>query len=265
MSRPLLIAHRGGLEQAGENSLAAFAGAIDGGADGLELDLQLSAGGELVVRHDPLGEDEDVSALPRLAEVLDLVAAGRPEMRIVVDLKASPWTETGAARGQALIERAAPLLRAHVRPDRIVLGSFAWDALDHARAVLPGFATAYHTMAARWLAGLSERQTGVRDARDYLAYAETWRQGRGPGFEALSWLELFQAGGGRIWSCQHRDLTALAIERARALGLAVWTWTVNTEADLRRVLDLGVDAVTTDRPQAMLRLMDSLQMETRHD
>jgi glycerophosphoryl diester phosphodiesterase len=264
MSRPLLIAHRGGLEQAPENTMAAFAAAIAGGADGLELDLQLSSRGVLVVRHDPLGEDDDLAALPRLAEVLDLVATRRPDMRIVVDVKASPWSQGGADHGRTLIERAAPLLRAHPAPERIVLGSFAWDVLDHARAVAPEFATAYHTMAARWLAGLTEQQTGVRDRRDYLAYAEAWRQDKGPGFEALSWLDLLKAAGGRIWSCQHRDLTRAAVSHAHALGLAVWTWTVNTEDDLRRVLALGVDAITTDRPQAMLNQMDSMETETRH-
>jgi len=54
MRRPILIAHRGGLEHAAENSLEAFAAAIAGGVDGFELDLQLARGGQLVVRHDVL-------------------------------------------------------------------------------------------------------------------------------------------------------------------------------------------------------------------
>jgi hypothetical protein len=46
----------------------------------------------------------------------------------------------------------------------------------------------------------------------------------------------------------HLDLTATAVARAREIGLAVWVWTVNTETDLRRVLD---------RPDEMLRFFES--------
>jgi len=249
MRRPILIAHRGGLEHAAENSLEAFAAAIAGGVDGFELDLQLARGGQLVVRHDVLPPDADPSAWPSLGDVLALAAERRPDIRIVIDLKGAPWTEGGKARAKALIDQASPLLKAYPRTDRLVLGSFDWDALDYAGEVLPTIARAHHTMAVRWLAGLSQAQTAISDPRDYLAYLEAWRQARGPGFEGLS----------------HLDLTAAAVAKARDLGLAVWTWTVNTEDDLRRVLALGVDAVTTDRPDQMLRFLDSQPLEARHD
>lgn len=51
-SRPLIIAHRGASAVAPENTLAAFAQAIDQGADGIEFDIQLSADGIPVVIHD---------------------------------------------------------------------------------------------------------------------------------------------------------------------------------------------------------------------
>ena len=44
-------------------------------------------------------------------------------------------------------------------------------------------------------------------------------------------------------------------ELARTLGLEVWTWTVNGPADFARVLDLGIDAVTTDRPEHALNYL----------
>lgn len=251
-----IIAHRGGLEHASENTLAAFASAIDLGADGLELDLQLLDDGSLVVRHDMLAADPAAGDLPRLDQVLELVSRRRPAMRIVIDVKATPWVVGAEGLGQILMDRLAPHLRAYPRPDRIVLASFDWTALEYAQTILPDIPTAFHTMAARWLAGLPEHQTGVADVRDYLAYVEGWRQARGPGMEALSALAAIRDAGGRIWSCLHRDLTAEAVAHARGLGLQVWTWTVNAEDDLARVLALGVDAVTTDRPEHLLSLFD---------
>ena len=53
-SRPLVFAHRGGCALGPENTLAAFDLGIAAGADGLELDVHLSADGVLVVHHDDL-------------------------------------------------------------------------------------------------------------------------------------------------------------------------------------------------------------------
>ena len=50
--RPLIIAHRGLTSAAAENTVAAFRGAVEAGADGVELDVRLSRDGEVVVLHD---------------------------------------------------------------------------------------------------------------------------------------------------------------------------------------------------------------------
>ncbi len=252
MSRPLVIAHRGGAALAPENTLPAFARALAAAVDGIELDLQLGADGDLVVTHDLLDPGEAVAGAPRLIEVLDLVARTRPEATIVIDLKSAPWRPGEQDPGRRLIDAAATALDAYPRPDRLVLAAFDWSALEHARRRLPALATAFHTMASRWLEGLSPKQTGLADPRDLLAHLEAWRQSRGPGMEALSPLEMMRDAGAAIWSCQHRDLTAGAVAKARALKLEVWCWTVNTEADLVRVLELGVDAVTTDWPDHVI-------------
>ena len=52
-SRPLVFAHRGGRALAPENTMPAFDAGLAAGADGLELDVQLSSDGEVVVCHDP--------------------------------------------------------------------------------------------------------------------------------------------------------------------------------------------------------------------
>ena len=51
--RPLIFAHRGACKVAPENTLPAFQAALDLGADGIELDVQFSSDGKLVVLHNP--------------------------------------------------------------------------------------------------------------------------------------------------------------------------------------------------------------------
>lgn len=250
--RPLIIGHRGAAGLAPENTLAAFETAIALGADGIELDLQLTAEGELLVRHDIFADAPPAEPPPTLKDILELVGAQSPGMRIVIDLKSTPWSLERAHSGPDLVDAVAPHLAAYAHPERVVLASFDWDAAEHAGRAAPACGRAFHSMAAHWLDHITPAQSGVADRRDLLAYLEGWRQARGPGTEALAPLDLIRAAGGTIWSCHHRDLTAGAAAKARALGLQVWTWTVNTEADLRRVLDIGVDAVTTDHPDRVI-------------
>ena len=84
MPRPEIIAHRGASRERPENTLPAFARAIELGADGVELDVHLHADGLLRVHHDPRPPTRAAADSPRprgapppvLDEVLALLAAG---------------------------------------------------------------------------------------------------------------------------------------------------------------------------------------------
>ena len=54
----------------------------------------------------------------------------------------------------------------------------------------------------------------------------------------------------------HAMLDEDAVARARARGLALTAWTPNDESELRRVVALGVDIITTDHPDLALRIRD---------
>jgi glycerophosphoryl diester phosphodiesterase len=265
VTRPLVVGHRGAAGLLPENTLAGFEKAIAVGADGIELDLQLDGDGQLRVRHDIVPDGAGAEPPPTLAAILGLVAARAPRMTIFIDLKATPWAARDQARGIRLVDAAAPLLARHAHPGRIVLASFDWDALEHARRTLPACRLAFHSMATRWLDHLTPAQSGVDHPRDFLAYMEGWRQARGPGVEGLSSLELIRAAGGAIWSCHHRDLTPAAAAKAREVGLAIWAWTVNAEADLQRVLRIGVAGVITDYPDRILNVLNTMDWETPDD
>jgi glycerophosphoryl diester phosphodiesterase len=52
----------------------------------------------------------------------------------------------------------------------------------------------------------------------------------------------------------HRAIDAAAVAAARAAGLGLGAWTVNTESDLRRMIDQGIDILISDRPDLARRL-----------
>ena len=69
---------------------------------------------------------------------------------------------------------------------------------------------------------------------------------------------LIKAAGGAIWSPYHRDLSAAALAEARQLGLRVVVWTVNKEADMTRLIDIGVDGIITDYPDRLRQVLKQM-------
>jgi glycerophosphoryl diester phosphodiesterase len=124
VARPILVCHRGASALAPENSLDAFRLAMDHGVDYSELDVRVSRDGELVVAHDPPADATAERALPRLAEVFDLV---RGRMGIYVELKGDG---TGAALADLVHGGAA-------RDVALIAGSFRHALVTELRAAAP--------------------------------------------------------------------------------------------------------------------------------
>src|SRR5262249_55863317 len=130
-SRPLAFAHRGGAALAPENTLAAFEKAAALGADGLEMDVQFSRDGVVVVHHDrtldrttvlrgPVADrtarELAAASVPILADVL----ARHGDMRIIVELKVN---------AAELADAVVDVVRGAGAVDRVCIGSFGRRAL----------------------------------------------------------------------------------------------------------------------------------------
>ena len=65
-------------------------------------------------------------------------------------------------------------------------------------------------------------------------------------------------------SIEQTMLTLEAAREARRRGLGPYTWTVNEEDEMRRVLDCGVAGIITDYPDRLLRVLDEIERNSRH-
>jgi glycerophosphoryl diester phosphodiesterase len=227
-ARPLVFAHRGGGALAPENTIAAFDNGLALGADGLELDVHLSRDGRVVVHHDRT-LDRTTTLRGRVAErdAGELAAAGVPSLgavlarfrtRIIVELKLND-----PRLGRAVVSD----VRAAAAADRVCVGSFGRRVLRAVRALAPDIATSAAREEVRWALYRSWCGWPVRHAR----YA---------GFQVPE-----RAGVTRVVSPRF-------VAQAHRAGLAVQVWTVDTEADARRLLAWGVDALITDRPDIIV-------------
>ena len=232
--RPLVYAHRGGAALADENTLAAFANGVALGADGIELDVHASKDGRIVVHHDStLDRTTTLRGPIRERTAAELAQVGVPELRtvlracrdvrVIVEVKVND-----PAFGRMVVQQ----LRELDAIDRVCVGGFPRAVLRAVRDAEPALATS----AAREEVRLALYRSWLR-----------WPMTRTPwvGYQVP---EL--AGTPRVVSPRF-------IADAHRAGLGVQVWTVNDEAQARRLLDWGVDALITDRPDLMVPLVQA--------
>jgi glycerophosphoryl diester phosphodiesterase len=248
--RPLVFAHRGGCALGPENTIAAFDLGVQAGADGLELDVHLSADGIPVVHHDvtldrTTPEHGQVSArtaaelarvdaghhfgdggtypfrnqgvgIPSLSDVL----ARYRDVPIIIEMKVD-----SADMGEAV----ARVVRAAGAVDRVCAAGYGPRSAAAARAALPEMAC-------------SACHPEVR-----LAVYRTWAYWR---------VKRPRYGGYQVPETNGalRIVSPRFIRYAHQEGLRVHVWTVDLEDDMRRLLDWGVDGLISNRPDVAVRV-----------
>jgi glycerophosphoryl diester phosphodiesterase len=222
-----IIAHRGAAGRAPENTLVAVRRAIDDGTDWIEIDVQETADGAVIVTHDsdfmqlagvPLkvwdGSLERIRQIdvgrwfspefagervPTLAEVL---ASARGRARVVIELKYY-------GHNQALERRVVDIVEAAGMGDRIAIMSLDFRGVQKLRRLRP-----------QWMTGLLMAR-GVGDFTrldvDFLAVNRAMVSGR-------------------------------LVRAVHAAGKRIYVWTVNDPVTLSSLMSAGVDGVITDEP-----------------
>lgn len=231
-----ILGHRGASADFAENTLPAMLGAAEQGADGVELDVQQCASGELVVCHD---------------EVLDRLTGKRWQ------LIRKTWPELRA------LDVGTPIGFA---PARMPLLSEVFDVLP--RSMLVNIEIKCDVLddlglSAKVGAFVTERGVGhrafissfnplclVRLARAYPALKRGLLidPGKAWGPQAWGWLPVTAKTSVHPHFSQ---CTQARVERWHALGLEVAVWTVDEVNEAKRLRALGVDYVITNRPGAL--------------
>ncbi len=257
--RPQVVAHRGASHENAEHTLGAYLQALEQGADALECDVRLTADGHLVCVHDRdlrrTASSKGVVSAMELADLdqLDFAAWKNPwadfddeapdrdpDRDGVLTLRRLLETVAGYERPvQLAIETKHPTRYAGLVERKLVemLEEFGWTGADAPLRVM-----SFSYVALQRVQRLAPDLPLVM----LVEHARHWPVLRplvdddwivGPGIATL------------------RRHPAFA-RRLADSGRGVHVWTVNTESDLRTCLDLGVEAVITDRPRYVLDLLD---------
>jgi glycerophosphoryl diester phosphodiesterase len=277
-----------------ENTLAGFAKALEIGVTTLETDLSVTRDGAIVLSHDQalnadivrgpdgawlagpgpairsltlaeLGRFDvgrirpgtryaqqfalqtpvDGARIPTLADLFALARASGKSPRFNLETKLSPDEPGEAPDPETFARLVVEAVRAADMTGRTTIQSFDWRTLRSARKLAPEIATVCLTSART----LGDRPDG--EGRR----PSPWLAGLDPRDYAGSVPRLVAAAGCGTWSPNFREISAASVEEAHRLGLEVVAWTVNAEADMGYVIELGVDGLITDYPDRARRVM----------
>lgn len=281
-----LQAHRGGRALWPENTLPAFEKALDLGVDTLELDTGLTRDGTLIIAHERhvdtnLARDGagkwvegpqptwhsltlaqvqtydvgrirpdsayakrfarqqsiDGTRVPTLAALFDLVKRkGDSKVRFNIETKIDPTAPADTVDPESFAKALVKEVRDAGLEGRVTIQSFDWRTLQVVHQIAPAISTAYLTI-------IDPEESNVS-----MTGTSPWTAGFDPAKHGGSLPAAIKAAGGTIWSPYHVNLTPELVKEAQALGLKVLPWTVNDEADMKRLIGWGVDGLITDDP-----------------
>jgi glycerophosphoryl diester phosphodiesterase len=246
-----LGAHRGGAALAPENTLEAFRQAVDAwGADLLEMDVRVTADGELVVIHDATVERTTEGAGP----VAELTWAELRRLDAGFRFRDATGEASFAGRG-VRVPRFEDVLTALPRARLNVEAK-----CREAAGPLVDIVLAHH--AAHRVLVAAEHEPNRRAARRYpgpwgasrAQLRPFWMLHRVPWLGALytprvDVLQVPVSWKGRV------IVTRRFVEEAHRRNLPVHVWVVDEPAEMRRLLALGVDSIQSDRPDLLARVL----------
>lgn len=222
-----IIAHRGSSLAAPENTLKAFQLGIDEGATAIELDVQRTIDGKIVVMHDadlkrvsasPLVVQQstfdeiravkvDGQPIPTLDEVIDLT---KDRVGLLVELKSL------GGDGQSLVEGVVEVLRRRDMLTQANVMSFVYEEALAVKQLEPRLRVGF--LATARIGDLTRLEV------DFLAVS------RGQATDAL-------------------------VATAHARGRQVYVWTINERRDMELLLDRGVDSIITKKPALLVEIL----------
>ena len=252
-----MIAHRGASGAHPENTLVAFRAAAEGGAPYFELDVHMTRDGQIVVSHDAdlkrtcgldaAIRDLDVAELKRADAGYAFRSPGAGDSPrfsfrgcgIEIPTLAEIFTAFQDRRYVIEIKQSDPSLvaalldiidRFGIRRKVLIAGEHQ-APIDEIRALAPSIPT-----------GLP-----YREIADFMISLAPDAKPYSPRGDALQIPPEFES-----W----RLVTPESVAAAHRLGLEVHVWTVNDPAEMRAMIDLGVDGIITDYPARLIALLN---------
>jgi glycerophosphoryl diester phosphodiesterase len=233
---PIPFAHRGGASEAPENTMPAFEHAIRLGYRYIETDVHVTTDGVLLAFHDDvLDRVTDgsgvVEELP-WSVVRNANVDGREPIPLFEDLLGA-WPDARVnidPKHDQAVEPLASTLKKCDAVDRVCIGAFSDERLEHVRSLLPGVCTSLGPIGTLQL-GLAAQGEDAPELPSPCVQVPT------------HYLDT-------------EIVTPEFVQEAHRRDMQVHVWTIDDADEMVRLLDLGVDGIMTDRPKVLRDVLE---------
>jgi glycerophosphoryl diester phosphodiesterase len=240
---PIPFAHRGGASEAPENTMPAFQYAVDLGFHYIETDVQVTADGVLTAFHDndlqrTCGRSGRISDLP-WSDVQTAMVDGRAPIPLLEDLLGT-WPDLRVnidCKTDGTVDALVASLRRTKSLHRVCVGAFSDRRLGRLRAALgPDLCTSLGPLGVARLRFGRPHDGRSHDGRSHEI-----------------------AGKAAQVPVKQGPLTVVDesfVLKAHERGIHIHVWTIDDPVEMRRLLDLGVDGIMTDRPAVLRQVFE---------
>jgi glycerophosphoryl diester phosphodiesterase len=223
----IITGHRGAAKLEPENTLRSIQKAIDLGVDQIEIDVHLTRDGHLVVIHDAT-VDRTTNGHGAVAdltlEAIRRLDAGKgeriPTLQEAIDLVRGKVILQIELKGPDTAQPVVSAIEANGIENQVVVTSFVHDRLRETRRLNRNI-----RLGALWS----------------KPPANACEQAIDIGAEAIH--------------IQHQYIDAALVQKAHSLGLKIRAWNPDTVEEMQRVIELGVDAIGSNRPDLLIQLL----------
>ena len=238
-SQPMIIAHRGASFDAPENTLAAVKMAWQQGADAVEVDVHLSADNKIMVIHDKdtrrtsgtdLKVKETISNELRKLDVGSFKSSKYTGERIpfleeiIETIPKGKMLFVEIKSDESMLPVLKKLIEKSGKTGQIVIIGFDFATVEEAKSMMPDIPVYWLKFSfIRYSGGIIER---VKEA----------------GLDGLN--------------LHHKNISGKFASKVKKAGLGLYTWTVDDPMEAKRLQDLGIDGITTNRPLWLMQKMN---------
>lgn len=188
--------------------------------------------------------------IPTLREVVQLVKRTAGQTHLFIELKYSPLKPEETKSREEIANIVAKVIRDENIAERVTIIAFDWKILMHFQNMMPEVPTGYVTISKNGYDTIQKNTPGVSPWMAGLDIDE---------FDSIP--QAVKSAGGKYWNTNYfhavghkRNVTSEIVAKAHAVGIEVFVWTPDTKSAMQKLIQAGVDGITTNRPDILVSL-----------
>lgn len=190
--------------------------------------------------------------IPTLREVIQLVKRNSGKTHLFIELKFSPLKPEETKSREEIANIVAKVIGDENIAGRVTVISFDWKILMHFQNIIPEVPTGYVTIAKK---GSDTIQKNTPGASPWMAGLDI------DDFDSIP--QAVKSAGGKYWNTNYfhavghqKNVTSEIVAKAHAVQIKVLVWTPDKKSAMQKLIQAGVDGITTNRPDILVSLFN---------